>query len=61
MRGKHNNQPNKGCTAKMHLMAAMDNSSVGSNNGKDASATTAMMPVRQVHWHGYNNCENKKQ
>jgi hypothetical protein len=39
----------------MHLTAAMDDGSVGGNNGKDASATTAMMPVQQGHLHGHNN------
>jgi hypothetical protein len=55
MRNKHNNQPKEGCAAKMHLMAAMYNGSVSSNDGKDASATMAMMPVQQGRWHGHNN------
>ncbi len=58
MRGKHNNQPKEGCAAKIHLTVAMDNSSVSGKNGKDASATKAMMPVQQVLWHGHNNGKN---
>ncbi len=33
----------------------MDDGSVGGNDGKDASAMTAMMPVQQGRWHGHNN------
>ncbi len=58
MHGKNNNQPKEGCAAKMHLMAMMNNGSVGSNDGKDASTTMAMMPVQQGHWHGHNNGKN---
>jgi hypothetical protein len=46
MRGEHNSQPKEGCAAKICLTAAIDNGSVGGNDGKDASATTAMMPVQ---------------
>jgi hypothetical protein len=46
MRGEHNNQPKEGCTAKIHLTAAMDDGSVGGNDGKDASAMMVMMPVQ---------------
>jgi hypothetical protein len=46
MRGKYNNQLKEGYTAKMHLMAAMDDGSVAGNDGKEASATMAMMPVQ---------------
>jgi hypothetical protein len=55
---EHNNQPKEGCTAKICLTAAIDNGSVGGNDGKDASATMAMMPVRQERWHGHNNGED---
>ncbi len=55
MHSKHTNQPKEGCTAKICLMAMMENGSVGSNDGKDASATMAMMPVQRGHWHGPNN------
>jgi hypothetical protein len=55
MRREHNNQPKEGCMAKICLTVAIDDGSVGSNDGKDASATTAMMPVQQGHWHGHNN------
>jgi hypothetical protein len=58
MRREHNNQPNEGCAAKICLTAAIDDGSVGGNNGKDASATTAMMPVRWGCWHGYNNSKD---
>ncbi len=34
---------------------ATDDSSVGSNNGKDASAMMVMMPVQRGRWHGHNN------
>jgi hypothetical protein len=46
MRCEHNNQLKEGCTAKICLTAAIDGGSVSSNNGKDASATIAMMPVQ---------------
>jgi hypothetical protein len=52
---EHNNQPKEGCAAKIFLTAAIDDGSVGGNNGKDASATTAMMPVQRGRWHGHNN------
>ncbi len=52
---EHNNQPKEGRAAKMNLMAAMDDGSVGGNNGKDASAMTAMMPMQQGRWYGHNN------
>jgi hypothetical protein len=58
MRREHNNQPKEGCAAKICLTAAIDNGSVGDNNGKDASATTAMMPVQQGRWHGHNNSKD---
>jgi hypothetical protein len=58
MHHEHNNQPKEGCVAKICLTAAIDNGSVCGNDGKDASATTAMMPVQQGHWHGHNNGEN---
>jgi hypothetical protein len=45
MRRERNNQPKEGCAVKICLTAAIDNGSVGGNNGKDASTTTAMMPV----------------
>jgi hypothetical protein len=41
--------------SKDFLTAVIDNGSVGGNDGKDASATTAMMPVRWGRWHGPNN------
>jgi hypothetical protein len=44
---EHNNQPKEGCAAKICLTAAIDDSSVGGNDGKDASARTAMMPVQR--------------
>jgi hypothetical protein len=53
--GKHNNQQKEGCTAKIRSTAAMDDGSVGGNDGNDASATMAMMPVQQGRWHGHNN------
>jgi hypothetical protein len=34
--------------------------SVCGNNGKDASATAAIMPVQQRHWHGYNNGKRQR-
>jgi hypothetical protein len=43
---EHNNQPKQGCAAKMRLAAGIDGGSVSNNNGKDASATTAMMPMQ---------------
>jgi hypothetical protein len=46
MHSKHNNQPKEGRAVKMHLTVAMDDGSVGSNNGKDASAMMAMMTVQ---------------
>ncbi len=46
MCSKHKKQPKEGCMAKIGLMAAMDDGSVGGNNGKDASTTMEMMPVR---------------
>jgi hypothetical protein len=48
MRCEHKNQPKEGCTAKICLTAAIDDGSVGvsGNDGKDASAATAMMPVQ---------------
>jgi hypothetical protein len=52
---EHNNQPKEGCAAKICLTAAIDSGSVGGNDGKDASATTAMMPVQQGCWHKHNN------
>jgi hypothetical protein len=55
MHCEHNNQPTEECAAKICLTAAIDNGSVGGNNGKDASTTTAMMPVQQGRWHGHNN------
>jgi hypothetical protein len=55
MRREHNNQPQEGCTVKICLTAVIDNGSVGSNDGKDASATMAVMPVQQGRWHGHNN------
>jgi hypothetical protein len=55
MRREHNNQPKEGCAAKIFLTAAIDDGCVGGNDGKDASATTAMMPVRRGRWHGHNN------
>ncbi len=58
MRREHNNQPKEGCTAKICLTAAIDDGSVGGNNGKDASATVAMMPVQRGRWHGHNNGED---
>jgi hypothetical protein len=58
MHGKHNNQPKEGCAAKIRLMAAMDGGSVGGDDGKNASATTAMMPVQQGRWHGHNNSKD---
>jgi hypothetical protein len=39
-------------------MVAMDDDSVGVDNGKDASATMAMMPVQQGCWRGHNNGED---
>ena len=50
IRGKHNNPQKEGCVAKICLTAVMDDCSVGGNDGKDASATTAMMPVQQGRW-----------
>jgi hypothetical protein len=50
---EHNNQTKEGCAAETHLMVAIDNGSVGSDDGKDASAMTATMPVQC--WHGHNN------
>jgi hypothetical protein len=58
MRREHNNQPKEGCAAKICLIAAIDDGSVGGNDGKDASATTAMMPVQRGRWHGHNNSED---
>jgi hypothetical protein len=55
MHCEHNNQPKEGCTAKICLTAAIDDGSVGGNDGKNASATMAMMPVRRGRWHGHNN------
>ena len=55
---EHNNQPKEGCAAKICLTVAIEDGSVGGNDGKDASATTAMMPVQQGHWHGHNNGED---
>jgi hypothetical protein len=52
---EHNNQPKEGCAAKICLIVAMDDGSVGGDDGKDASSTAAMMPVQQGHWHGHNN------
>jgi hypothetical protein len=46
MRREHNNQPKEGCAAKISLTAAIYDGSVGGNDGKVASATTAMMPVQ---------------
>jgi hypothetical protein len=40
-----NNQPKEGRAAKMHSTVVMDDGSVDGNDGKDASATTAIMPV----------------
>jgi hypothetical protein len=60
MRRENNNQPKEGCAAKMGLTGAMDDGSVSCNDGKDASATTAMMPVQQGHWHGQNNGKDAK-
>ncbi len=45
MRCEYNNQPKEGCAAKICLTAAIDDGSIGGNEGKDASAMTAMMPV----------------
>ncbi len=55
MHREHNNQPKEECAAKICLTAAIDDGSVGGNNGKDANSTTAMMPVQQGRWHGQNN------
>jgi hypothetical protein len=55
MHHEHNSHPKEGCSAKICLTAAIDDGSVGGNNGKDASAITTMMPVQQGHWHGHNN------
>jgi hypothetical protein len=55
MHHEHNKQPKEGCAAKICLTAAIDDGSVSGNNGKDASATTAMMPVQRGHWYGHNN------
>jgi hypothetical protein len=55
MRREQTNQPKEGCAVKIYLTAAIDNDSVSGNDGKDASATTAMMPVQQGCWHGHNN------
>jgi hypothetical protein len=58
MRCKHNNHLKEGCAAKICLTAAIDDGSVGGNDGKDASAMTVMMPMRRGHWHGHNNGED---
>ncbi len=42
----------------MRLMAAIEDSSRGGNDGKDASAMMAMMPVQQGSWNGHNNGKN---
>ncbi len=55
MHGGHKNQPKERFVATMHLTAAIEDSSVGGNDGKDASAKMAMMPVQQGSWHGHNN------
>ncbi len=55
MHHEHNNQPKEECMAKICLTAAIDDGSVGGNNGKDASVTMAMMPVQRGRWHGHNN------
>jgi hypothetical protein len=60
MRREHNNQPKEGCAAKICLTAAIDDGSVSGNDGKDASATTAMMPMQQGRWHGHNNGEDTR-
>jgi hypothetical protein len=52
---EYNNQLKEGCTVKICLTAAIDDGSVGGNDGKDASATMAMMPVQLGRWHGHNN------
>jgi hypothetical protein len=46
MRCECNNQPKEGCAAKICLIVAIDDGSVGGNDGKDASATTVVMPVQ---------------
>ncbi len=58
MHHEHNNQPKEGCAAKIRLTAEMDDGSVGGNDGKDASARMAMMPVQRRRWYGHNNGED---
>jgi hypothetical protein len=58
MRREHNNQPKKGCAAKICLTVAIDDGSVGGNDGNNASTTMAMMPVQRGHWHGHNNSKD---
>jgi hypothetical protein len=58
MHREHNNHPKEGCAAKICLTAAIDDGSVGGNDGNNASKTTAMMPVQQGHWHGHNNSKD---
>jgi hypothetical protein len=46
MHREYNNHPKEGCVAKIRLKVAIDDGSVSGDNGKDASATTVMMPVQ---------------
>jgi hypothetical protein len=55
MHGGHKNQLKERFVATMHLTAAIEDSSLGGNDGKDASTMTAMMPAQQGSWHGHNN------